>query len=96
MSFTRSVGRATPRARYLLSTALLVAAGQAARADADTDPFHWGYSAMFGRGTYVLGDDTEIDVYRAAFKFGLREPPDEPGGRVGLRLLLPVAVGLNK
>jgi hypothetical protein len=44
----------------------------------------------------VLGDDTEIDVYRAAFKFGLREPPDEPGGRVGLRLLLPVAVGLNK
>jgi hypothetical protein len=94
-----SVRCVTKHVRRTLAIALAVTAAHAAHpahADADTEPFHWGYSAMFGRGTYVLGDGGEADVYRGAFKVRLRAPAEEPGGRPGLRLLLPVAVGLNE
>jgi hypothetical protein len=64
-------------------------------AQADVGPFYWGYSAMFGRGTYQLADGSEVEVYRGAFAKALRETPDESGHGPGIRLLLPVSVGLR-
>lgn len=61
----------------------------------DADPFHAAYSAAFGRGRYVLGDGTSADIYRGNFSIKLRDSrADADGGDgVGVRLLLPVAVG---
>lgn len=90
MTFSTSTCRRACRA---LAAALIAAAVHDAHAD--TEPFHWGYSAMFGGGAYLLGDGRKVDVYRASFKTSLRAPPDAPGGRPGIAALLPVAIGLN-
>jgi hypothetical protein len=68
---------------------------RAVQAQADVGPFNWGYSAMFGRGTYQLADGTEVEVYRGAFAKALRDTPEETGHGPGIRLLLPVSVGLR-
>lgn len=70
----------------------LPAVGRAQDGD-DVGPFHWGYAPMFGRGTYSLGDGTEARVYRGAFAVRLRETQDD---RPGVRLLLPVTVGVQR
>src|SRR5690606_248379 len=80
-------------ARRALGAAFLAAAAQAAHAQDLT--FGWDYSTMFGSGTYLLRG-REVHVYRASFKAPLREPPDAPGGRPGLALLLPVGLGIDK
>jgi hypothetical protein len=58
----------------------------------DVDPFHWAYSAALGAGVYRLGDGTEAQSYRGNFSVRLRESEE---GRAGVRLLLPVAFGLQ-
>lgn len=63
----------------------------AAQAD-DTDPFHSAYAAAFGAGDYRLGDGTEAQTFRANFSVNLRQPHED---RAGLRLLLPIALGVQ-
>lgn len=74
--------------------ALGVSHGARAQAD-DVDPFHWGYAAMFGTGTYRLSDGTEAQIVRGAFSKLLREPRTGDGRAPGLRLLLPVTIGIQ-
>jgi hypothetical protein len=69
----------------------LVAAPCSAQTE-DTDPFHWAYAASLGGGVYRLGDTTEAQTYRGNFSVRLREAESN---RAGVRLLLPVAVGLQ-
>jgi hypothetical protein len=73
----------------------LLSPWRAPHAQADVGPFHWGYSAMFGRGTYRLADGSEVEVYRGAFGKTLRATPEESAQGPGIRLLLPVSVGLR-
>jgi hypothetical protein len=70
--------------------AALVAAPCAAQTD--SEPFHWAYAAALGSGIYGLGDGTEAQTYRAHFSAGLREART---GRAGLRLVFPVAFGVQ-
>lgn len=58
----------------------------------DTDPFHWAYAPSLGAGVYRLGDGTEAQTYRGNFSVRLREAEED---RAGVRLLLPIAVGLQ-
>jgi hypothetical protein len=58
----------------------------------DTDPFHWAYAAAFGSGVYRLGDGTEAQTYRGNFSVSLRDARED---RAGVRLLLPVALGVQ-
>lgn len=78
-------------ARVCAAGAALVAAPCTAQTE-DVDPFHWAYAASFGAGVYRLGDRTEGRTYRGNFSVRLREAQAD---RAGLRLLLPVAVGLQ-
>jgi hypothetical protein len=59
---------------------------------ADVDPFHWAYAPSLGAGVHRLGDGTEAQTYRGNFSVRLREAQDD---RAGVRLLLPVALGLQ-
>jgi hypothetical protein len=68
------------------------AAAPCSAQDEDTDPFHWAYAPAFGAGVYRLGDGTEAQSYRGNFSVALREPEE---GRAGVRLLLPLAFGLQ-
>jgi hypothetical protein len=61
----------------------------------DTDPFHWAYAASLGSGVYRLGDETEAQTYRANFSVALRDMPETRNTAPGIRLLLPVALGLQ-
>jgi hypothetical protein len=61
----------------------------------DTNPFHWAYAASLGSGVYRLGDGTEAQTYRANFSVALRDMPETAADRTGVRLLLPVALGLQ-
>jgi hypothetical protein len=58
----------------------------------DTNPFHWAYAAAFGSGVHRLGDGTEAQTYRGNFSVSLRDAGED---RAGVRLLLPVAFGLQ-
>jgi hypothetical protein len=62
---------------------------------ADTDPFHWAYAPSLGSGVYRLGDGTEAQTYRGNFGVALREAPQSAEDRAGIKLLLPVALGLQ-
>lgn len=79
-------------ARLVLASVAFAAASATAQTE-DTDPFHWAYATSFGGGVYRLGDGTEARTYRGNFSVRLREARDD---RAGLRLLLPVAVGLQE
>ena len=81
--------------RACVAVAALAAPGLPTYAQ-DVGPFFWGYSAMFGRGVYQLADGTEVEVYRGAFAKRLRETPDSSGEGPGIRLLLPVSVGMRR
>ena len=91
MTFATSSTRIANTLRRALAASLVAAVYNA---HADTAPFHWGYSAMFGSGTYLLSGAREVDVHRASFRAPLRSAPEEPGDRAGISLLLPVALGL--
>ncbi len=78
--------------RALACAASALLAGPCGGQAEDTDPFHWAYAAAFGAGVYRLGDGTEAQTYRGNFSVPLRQTQDE---RAGVRLLLPVAVGLQ-
>ena len=56
------------------------------------DPFYWPYAAALGSGVYLLGDGRETQTYRANFSWSLRDAQDE---RAGVRLLLPLAFGVE-
>jgi len=58
----------------------------------DPDPFDWPYAAALGSGVYALGDGAETQTYRANFSWSLRDAED---GRAGIRLLLPVVLGVE-
>jgi hypothetical protein len=62
----------------------------------DVDPFHWAYAVAFGTGVYRLSDGTETRVLRGNFSVRLRDTPELPGSGPGMRLLLPVAVGVQE
>ena len=81
------LGRPLARA----ACAALIAAPCIAQTE-DTDPFHWAYAAAFGSGVYRLGDGTEAQTYRGNFSVSLRDAGED---RAGVRLLLPVAFGLQ-
>jgi hypothetical protein len=78
-------------ARCCAAYAALMAAPCSAQTQ-DTDPFHWAYAAALGSGVYALGDGREAQTYRANFSVGLRDAESE---RAGVRLLLPVAFGVE-
>jgi hypothetical protein len=61
-----------------LATIVALSAGQLAAQSAD--PFHWGFGAAFGRGTYRLEDGTEVEIYRAQFRppVGKAQNEDSP------------------
>ncbi|HEX5046819.1 MAG TPA: hypothetical protein VFX89_06820 [Gammaproteobacteria bacterium] len=94
----RAHDRRSPFARRLgpcLAVALFALASPPLAAQ--TAPFHWGYSAAFGRGTYQLDDGTEAQIYRAVIKPRIRRSPEDAGddrGGPGVRLVLPVAGAL--
>ena len=76
--------------------ALVAAPCTRARAQSeDATPFHWAYAPALGAGVYRLGDGTEAQTYRGNFSILLRDPPESNEDRAGLKLLLPVAVGLQ-
>jgi hypothetical protein len=81
------------RAAAVLAVALPCA--QASAQAADTDPFHWAYASALGAGVYRLGDGTEAQTYRGNFSVSLREEPRTADDGAGVRLLLPVVVGLQ-
>jgi hypothetical protein len=82
------------RRLVLCAVACAAASGAYGQAD-DVDPFHWGYAAMFGSGTYRLDDGTEARIVRGAFSKRLRATRTGEGRGPGLRLLLPVTVGVQ-
>ncbi len=86
--------RLTPRLVRLTAVLALSVAAEAA-AQSDVNPFDWGYAPAFGSGVYRLGDGTETRVYRGAFAVRLRETPTPEEGGPGVRLLLPVTVGIQ-
>jgi hypothetical protein len=62
---------------------------------ADSNPFHWAYAPSLGAGVYRLGDGTEAQTYRGNFSVPLRDRPESADERAGIRLLLPIAIGLQ-
>lgn len=81
---------ATSRAFAL--AAIVGAAPCAAQSD-DTNPFDSAYATAFGAGDYRLSDGTETRTVRGNFSAMLREPTED---RMGLRLLLPLAFGVQE
>jgi hypothetical protein len=84
--------------KSLRTAVLLIALGSrplAAQTE-DVDPFHWAYAIAFGTGVYRLSDGTEARVLRGNFSANLRDAPELPGSGPGVRLLLPVAVGVQE
>jgi hypothetical protein len=86
-----AANRSSRRARWWAAGAALIAAAPCGAQSADTDPFYWPYAAAFGSGVYRLSDDLETQTYRGNFSIKLREA----GDKAGLRLLLPVAIGVE-
>ncbi|MBN1238266.1 MAG: hypothetical protein JXB36_07175 [Gammaproteobacteria bacterium] len=79
--------------RSAVAAIVLSCAGAAALAQEDREGlFHWGHAAAFGSGVYALADETEAQVVRLPFAKTLREPGAD---RVGVRLLLPLTVGVQ-
>src|SRR5690554_5078112 len=78
-------------ARCCAAAALFAAAPTAGAQSDDTDPLHWAYAVAAGSGVYRLGDGGEAQTYRANFSVKLREP----GDAFGVRLLLPLAIGVE-
>jgi hypothetical protein len=81
--------------RSLARVGAALAVFAAAPCNAQTEnslPFHWAYATALGSGVYELGDGTEAQTYRANFSVGLRDALDD---RAGVRLLLPVAFGVQ-
>ena len=62
---------------------------------ADSNPLHWAYAPSLGAGVYRLGDGTEAQTYRGNFSVPLRDRPESADERAGIRLLLPIAIGLQ-
>ncbi|HUQ50868.1 MAG TPA: hypothetical protein VM692_01525 [Gammaproteobacteria bacterium] len=62
---------------------------------ADATPFNWAYAPALGAGVYRLGDGTEAQTYRGNFSLALRDAPASNEDRAGIRLLLPVALGVQ-
>lgn len=58
--------------------------------------FNWAYAAAFGTGTYELteGGGT-VSVLRVPLHVTLREPNSGQGCRCGVRLLLPIMIGIE-
>ena len=82
---------AKPLARWCSVCTALLCAPCLAQTE-DTDPFHWAYAAALGSGVYALGDGREAQTYRANFSWSLRDSESE---RAGIRLLLPLAFGVE-
>ena len=61
----------------------------------DDEPFHWAYALTFGTGTYRLTDGTEVRALRVSPSIKLRDAAVRRGPNLGVRLLLPVATGLQ-
>lgn len=85
--------------RLLASLALLCLMpldGVRAQQELPPTTFHWAYAATFGTGVYRLGDDSEVLVLQAPISWTLREPGEKEEKPFGIRLLLPVTVGVEK
>lgn len=61
----------------------------------DDVPFHWAYALMFGTGSYQLTDGTEARVLRVTPSIRLRDAAVRRGPNFGVRLLLPIGVGVQ-
>lgn len=61
----------------------------------DEEPFHWAYALMFGTGSYRLTDGTEARVLRVSPSIRLRDAAVRRGPNFGVRLLLPVGIGVQ-
>lgn len=92
---SRSNSGAALRAAWLLAVLGLAAAQAAAQETNDFDPFHWAYSAAFGSGVYRLDDGTEARALRVTSSFWIRKSAIRRGPNFGLRLLLPISVGVQ-
>jgi hypothetical protein len=84
-----------PRGGAALALLLLLAArpqlGAAAELrEAEADLVHFAFASQLGSGVYSLGDRT-IQIYRLPIGWQVSEPAD---GRPGVRLRLPVTIGL--
>jgi hypothetical protein len=58
--------------------------------------FNWAYAAAYGTGTYELeGGASTVAVARLPLHVKLREPGSTQGCRCGVRLLLPITIGIE-
>jgi hypothetical protein len=86
------------RRGWLVAMAVVPMFGPLPAAAQETDEtalIHWAYAATFGTGVYELGESTEALVVRAPFSLRLRTADPSKRCNCGLRLLLPVAVGVQ-
>ena len=86
------VAKLSQRLLKICTAAVALTALTGAAQEPDADPFHWAYAASLGAGVYRLDDGTESQTYRGNFSVRLRESEED---RLGIRLLLPVAVGVQ-
>jgi len=86
------------RGRWLAALALVPTLGPLAATAQEADEtalIHWAYAATFGSGVYELGESSEALVVRAPFALRLRTADATKRCNCGLKLLLPVTVGVQ-
>lgn len=89
------------RARRASSTVAFVVAfvmplvPLSAQEPGDDEPFHWGYALAFGTGKYRLTDGTEARTLRISPSIRLRDAAVRWGSNFGVRIVLPIAVGVQ-
>ena len=86
------------RASWAMTAALACVAPlpfASAQEPGDDEPFHWGYALAFGTGKYRLTDGTEARTLRVAPSVKLRDAAVRWGSNFGVRLVLPIAVGVQ-
>jgi hypothetical protein len=81
------------RLHFILLTILSLLSSSWALAEEIDGTYNFAYAVFTGTGRYTLNDRT-IYVFRAPLSFDLREA-DHETGKIGFRLLLPIAAGLN-
>lgn len=61
----------------------------------DHDPFHWAYASTIGSGVYRLTDGTQARVFRVRPAVRVRQAETREGPNFGVRILLPIAAGIQ-
>jgi hypothetical protein len=82
-------------AAWVFAAAAAPATAQVAGVGAERH-FNWAYAAAYGTGTYELaGGATQVSMLRLPLNVKLREPGKPRGCACGVRLLLPITIGVE-